>query len=117
MLCAQVLCVDAPVRLQEAWVRDELAAFELRETDLARRMGAELDAARRAVAPGAAEWDEALGRAVRAGSGWMCAAPRGLGPCIAARYPTTSPPLAPPHRPTARHRRTAPMPGALPPFP
>lgn len=34
-LGAQVVCIDAPLKLQEGWVRQMLARFELNESQLA----------------------------------------------------------------------------------
>lgn len=60
----QVVCVDAALRLQEAWVAAAVRGFALRESDLPRRLSAEDAAARALVVPGHAAWEAGLPQAV-----------------------------------------------------
>ncbi|KAL6762590.1 hypothetical protein V8C86DRAFT_2516394 [Haematococcus lacustris] len=62
--CRHLDCLDAPLRLQEVWVAQQVAQFRLQETDLPRQLQQELRALQAWLPPGHAAWERAVGRAV-----------------------------------------------------
>ena len=60
----QVVCLDAPLRLQEAWVRDLVRGFKLSESDKVRQLGAELAALSRRLPESHVAWDQQVAAAV-----------------------------------------------------
>jgi len=60
----QLLCLDASLRLQQAWVSNLVSRFELREADLPRQLQAEWQAALEVVPREHMVWDMQLGALV-----------------------------------------------------
>lgn len=65
--CAvQVVCAEAPVRLQEVWVSSLVRGFSLSEANKTRQLSKEVEAAQKLVPPGHAAWDNRLAQQVGA---------------------------------------------------